>query len=58
MCFFIRFSNTFPMLVFTFLLDGELIQMIFLCRCFLLLTGSVFALYSSLCLYPDLLTDL
>ena len=36
-CFFIRFRNSFPMLVFTFLLYGGLNQMIFLFRCFLLL---------------------
>ena len=42
------------MLVLTFLLYGELNQMIFLFRCFLLLTVSIFALYLRLCLYPDL----
>ena len=42
------------MLVLTFLLYGGLNQMIFLFRCFLLLTVSIFALYLSLCLYPDL----
>ena len=42
------------MLVLTFLLYGGLNQMIFLFRCFLLLAVSIFALYLSLCLYPDL----
>ena len=42
------------MLVLTFLLYGGLNQMIFLFRCFLLLTASIFALYLSLCLYADL----
>ena len=42
------------MLVLTFLLYSGLNQMIFLFRCFLLLTVSIFALYLSLCLYPDL----
>ena len=52
-CFFIRFRNIFPMLVFTFLLYAGLNQMIFLFRCFLLLAVSKFAWYLSLCLYPD-----
>ena len=42
------------MLVLTFLLYGGLNQMIFLFRCFLLLAVYIFALYLSLCLYPDL----
>ena len=42
------------MLVLTFLLYGGLNQMIFLFCCFLLLAVSIFALYLSLCLYPDL----
>ena len=42
------------MLVLTFFLYGGLNQMIFLFRCFLLLAVSIFALYLSLCLYPDL----
>ena len=42
------------MLVSTFLLYGGLNQIIFLFRCFLLLAVSIFALYLSLCLYPDL----
>ena len=41
------------MLVFTFLLYCGLKQMMFLC-CFLLLGVSIFTLYLSLCLYPDL----
>ena len=53
-CFFIRFRNIFPMLVFTFLLYAGLNQMIFLFRCFLLLAVSIFAWYLSLCLYPGL----
>ena len=52
--FLIRFRNSFPMLVFTFLLYGGLNQMIFRFLCFLLLAVSVFAWYLSLCLYPDL----
>ena len=42
------------MLVLTLLLYGGLNQMIFFFRCFLLLAVFIFALYSSLCLYPDL----
>ena len=42
------------MLVFTFLLHGELNQMMFLFRCFLLLAVSIFAWDLSLCLCPDL----
>ena len=53
-CFFIRFRNIFPILVFTFLLYGGLNQMMFLFRCFLLLAVFIFAWYLSLCLYPDL----
>ena len=53
-CFLIRFRNIFSMLVFPFLLYGGLNQMIFLFRWFLLLAASIFALYLSLCLNPDL----
>ena len=42
------------MLVSAFLLYGGLNQMIFLFRCFLLLTVFTFGWYLSLCLYPDL----
>ena len=42
------------MLVLRLLLYGGLNQMLFLFRCFLLLTISIFALYLSLCFYPDL----
>ena len=52
--FFIRFRNVFPMLVFTFLLYGGLIQMMFLLRCFLSLPVFIFARYLSLYLTPDL----
>ena len=53
-CFFIRVKNIFPTLVFTFLLYGELNQMMFLFRCLLLLVVFMFAWYLSLCLYPHL----
>ena len=53
-CFFIRFRNIFPVLVFTFLLYGGLNQKIFLFCCFFLLAVSIFALHLSLCFYPDL----
>ena len=42
------------MLAFTFLRYGGLNQMIYLFRYFLLLAVSIFALYLSFCLYPDL----
>ena len=42
------------MLVLTLSLYGGLNQMILLFGCFLLLAVSVFALYLSLCFYPDL----
>ena len=42
------------MLFLTFLLYGGLNQMIFLFHYFLLRAVSIFALYLSLCLYPDL----
>ena len=53
-CFFIWFRNIFPMLVFTFLLYSGLNQMIFLFCCFFMLALSMFTLYLSLCLCPDL----
>ena len=52
--FLYKIRNIFAMLVLTFLLYRGLNQMIFLFCCFLLLTVSIFALYLSLCLYPDL----
>ena len=51
---FIRSSNIFPILVFTFLLYSGLNQVIFVFLCFLLLAVSISALYLKLFLYPDL----
>ena len=43
--FFIRFRNSFPMLVFTFLLYDELIQMMFHFRCFFVVSFIYIFLY-------------
>ena len=52
--FLYKIKNIFPMLVFTFLLYGELNQAMFLFQCFLLLAVFIFTWYLSLRLYPDL----